>query len=441
QGCSHHINNTCELLGCSVTKSEGKHCQKCNQYCSENPGVCKNGGSCVNIGFNGYRCICSSSCTGLNCNTCTPDCMSSACLNDFVPPKRDEYCKSGPCINGCTCNPSEEHSMGYYCHGDAGYLGKNCEINPPSLECSAGTIALEVPEEIVTTKYLKGTKVYIAVGDAGLSHQNADPVCFSQVATNGKYKITIPIPFLNCNNMIADSPNGERVISNTIWLNKEEPNRAFDVPVPIGTFKCRYSKDYQVITSLSPIVSNPWPVTKKLNSFSSRLVLCKMPICPNTCPTSHVLDNTAVYTAGELIYVHMYHTEAIQQNHFSLETLFLSCSPTNFNSGKINLVLNGCLAGESGKLLDFRLQQTNPSTVCLSFRAPMMKVCKTIYIHALVKRCRYGIIEACPGDSVTRRCRVPLRGKRSLLQKQIWSDQQHMITGPLFVVMGSEGFS
>uniref|UniRef100_H2XQQ1 ZP domain-containing protein n=1 Tax=Ciona intestinalis TaxID=7719 RepID=H2XQQ1_CIOIN len=348
--------------------------------------ACLNASTC-NTRINGScSCVCASGCP--SCESCDP-CTPNPCLND-----------------GCTCNPSEEHSMGYYCHGDAGYLGKNCEINPPSLECSAGTIALEVPEEIVTTKYLKGTKVYIAVGDAGLSHQNADPVCFtckSQVATNGKYKITIPIPFLNCNNMIADSPNGERVISNTIWLNKEEPNRAFDVPVPIGTFKCRYSKDYQVITSLSPIVSNPWPVTKKLNSFSSRLVLCKMPICPNTCPTSHVLDNTAVYTAGELIYVHMYHTEAIQQNHFSLETLFLSCSPTNFNSGKINLVLNGCLAGESGKLLDFRLQQTNPSTVCLSFRAPMMKVCKTIYIHALVKRCRYGIIEACPGDSVTRR--------------------------------------
>ena len=80
----------------------GYYCQYDVDECVTQPGICKNGATCLNSPQGSYTCICVNGWTGKNCTTNIDDCAAD------------------PCFNGGTCHDK----VGYYhCECPTGKTG------------------------------------------------------------------------------------------------------------------------------------------------------------------------------------------------------------------------------------------------------------------------------------------------------------------------------
>lgn len=100
---------TCEDLvngyRCTCTASfSGTNCEIPLNDCSAQP--CKNGGTCQ-LGGNGFTCLCKPGYTGLTCDI------------DI------DECSSNPCKNGGTCVNNVDS---FLCQCSEGYRGRTCEV-------------------------------------------------------------------------------------------------------------------------------------------------------------------------------------------------------------------------------------------------------------------------------------------------------------------------
>ena len=81
----------------------GFYCNVDVDECKTQPGICKNGATCMNTPVGSYTCICVNGWTGKNCTTNIDDCADH------------------PCYNGGTCHDK----VGYYfCECPIGKTGK-----------------------------------------------------------------------------------------------------------------------------------------------------------------------------------------------------------------------------------------------------------------------------------------------------------------------------
>ena len=100
---------TCEDLvngyRCTCTASfTGKNCEVPLNDCSAQP--CKNGGTCQ-LGGSGFNCLCKPGYTGLTCDT------------------NIDECSSNPCKFGSTC---VDNVNGFVCQCADGFRGRTCEV-------------------------------------------------------------------------------------------------------------------------------------------------------------------------------------------------------------------------------------------------------------------------------------------------------------------------
>ena len=101
---------SCSCIGgFSSSDGQGKSCNAAPRSCSSKS--CLNGGTCVpNPSFIGFVCVCP---PGLN-------------LNTFLSCRKDDFCRSNPCMKGAACTDGVNQ---YSCSCTNGYSGSNCHIN------------------------------------------------------------------------------------------------------------------------------------------------------------------------------------------------------------------------------------------------------------------------------------------------------------------------
>ena len=100
------------ICRCTNPQDSGVYCEERN-FCMSNP--CLNGGTCSN-NFNGYKCTCLSSWTGVNCHLPT----DIALLNTNC------FDESKKCLNGGSCTKADGEYY-YSCKCPPYYSGPSCE--------------------------------------------------------------------------------------------------------------------------------------------------------------------------------------------------------------------------------------------------------------------------------------------------------------------------
>nr|CAB3266429.1 fibropellin-1-like [Phallusia mammillata] len=462
--CIENVNGV-NGVNCSCTAlCYGDRCESCVEFCTMYPSTCKNGGTCQNMQGGSYFCSCTQGCYGTNCEDCP--CLGYPCLNggtcigvQGAPPMcqcTDAYtgnscevaisddsvnpCDPSPCLNGCYCIESCQHSGGYVCKGSSGYIGKNCEIEPPSLDCLPMSIEIRVPEDFARSKSRSGSndmQVFVGTADS----VSRSPMCSTSQPINGQYVITLYSPFSMCGKMQRRKIGLDETISSDIWVNLFPNDFTMDMPVPIATFECVYSGDYTFISSLRPVLTE-FPTISEEVRFTPQVSLCKTSACPAACPTGLSIVREAVYTVGQIVYITLTtqpigNTNMQSIMHSTLSRLVLSCGETRFFPG-VELVTDGCMAPtENVNNLDFVLSQSGIGhVICLSFRAARLASCKSqFFIHADIQICQAKNKQPCPGSANVERCLRPTSRKR----RAIPSSEQPIVIGPFYVFEKGSG--
>jgi hypothetical protein len=83
------------------------------------PGICKNGGSCYELGSNNYVCVCPQSFTDKNCGTATG-------MFVFRFFSQNKLCDSSYCLNGGTCVLTSDGTR-MTCICPTPYKGDRCQ--------------------------------------------------------------------------------------------------------------------------------------------------------------------------------------------------------------------------------------------------------------------------------------------------------------------------
>ncbi|XP_039251945.2 uncharacterized protein LOC120329404 [Styela clava] len=421
--------NTARYQCRCILPFHGTHCEHgqrsivipSTNHCYPNP--CMNGGSCYTSG-KGYTCRCAGSWSGTHCET-------PLYVNPVVV--RNTPCTQGfnPCNNMCECVNSCRHSSGYYCRSANGYLGKNCTIPPPNIQCLANQIIVTVDDAFVREYDLGigNSRLYLGRNGGGVVGQD----CYAITSNGISHTFTIPLPFGKCGTSVQ-AIGGKTVANNVIWLNRFT-NAAYDMPVPVINFECTYTKEYIIVTSLQPAIDQP-PTLRETGFTRVRgtIELCKVSSsCPNTCPTNFAVREAAVYTIGEMIHLNIRGDQSIQ-GIVALKTLYLSCDASPSNA-IVRLVTNGCPGGSQNYMPTRVTYSGRSSSVCASFQVPRLQGCPVFYIHAELETCIPSV--GCTYNPSTCGQQImPGRRRRDL------NETEHKVTnvfGPIYVLSGERG--
>uniref|UniRef100_H2Z1R6 ZP domain-containing protein n=1 Tax=Ciona savignyi TaxID=51511 RepID=H2Z1R6_CIOSA len=398
---------------------------------------------------NNLQCPLYNKCVG---GTCVSNTVVAPIVNPAIQPTADaRVCFPNPCENDCQCIASCKHASGFYCTSQRGFLGKTCTIPSPTLNCGENAITVSVSEQLVRTYTMPGSSSYIYVGNGPVklpqSGAGTNLACSVSSPTSGFYTITIPLPFSACGTTVQSTgTEGGTAFMNEVWLNTN--SALFDIPIPVFRWACSYKSNYNIVTSLRPTVE-PMRIQKG-DTLRKRAVveLCKVAsACPNACPPLFSVDKGAVYTVSEPIHMSISIDQSVMTNNgIYLQELYLSCSASADNLGKVSLVSGGC----SNNILATALTRNGQSTtVCVSFRVPRMLGCQMMYIHGTLASRPLNTLTACPGsngfvrsavaegsDDLSEDSQSDERRKRSLERSNVTAV---VAVGPIYIITGSPG--
>jgi len=127
---------------------------------------------------------------------------------------------------------------------------------------------------------------------------------------------------------LTSSSEGDLVIKNKIWINKDFSSDIYDSPLGVASIQCTYKSKYNISTSITPryidqslilscwrcflltncytVISSiqlPRPTVTGVYQYSAEITLCKVSTCSQACPDLYKLTGTAVYTVGQLLHV------------------------------------------------------------------------------------------------------------------------------------------
>ncbi|XP_039261126.2 uncharacterized protein LOC120337438 [Styela clava] len=402
---------------CSVAPSPcstGERCEMVNSrvvcsalYCT--PDTCSGRGTCVED-RSSYRCVCQNGYKGLHCENS---------LEKFTGP-----CNPNPCKGDCTCRESCQHEYGYYCASEGGYMGKNCTIQVPRIRCGQRSISVDIPEALYAEfdKGMRNTIFYLA--------QSSNPGSRQCEAVNvgGVFHYDVPLPFISCGTSRRRMSDA-LVVKNRVFMDRR--STLFSMPVPILDFECRYEREYRLVTSIKPLVTQPELITK-YGQFAPEVELCKVSSCQSDCPEKFQVNMGAVYTVGEKIQLS---ATALPQNGFmdyvtTIADMRLSCTASSGNSAGLSLIADGCPAN-SGLSTTYEIGHR----ACVSFQTPRALGCETAYIHLHLQLCSPSELQTCAGGM--QKC-VPIAGRKRRSLAEI-NKNGYVFVGPLVIINGSEG--
>uniref|UniRef100_F6VWX3 ZP domain-containing protein n=2 Tax=Ciona intestinalis TaxID=7719 RepID=F6VWX3_CIOIN len=375
---------------------------------------------------------------------CPPEykCVGNMCVSQFSVAAPISVCSTNPCQGDCSCIASNKHAEGFFCSSAAGYIGKTCNIPPPTLLCESNTITIMIPERFVREYDSTLSRSYLYMGPSyDQAVVNPNSACAVRAPVNGYYTISIPMPFSACQTSYTREMDSN-VFTNQLWLNQQ--GALFDIPIPAITWICTYNDQYSIVTSLRPAVD---PIRNELSGViqqQATVELCKVGgACPNACPPLFTVNDGALYTVAEIIHVTL-SVQPPQNTVVYVKQLYLSCQ-ASAGSNDISLVTNGCSANVLSTSINLNGMG---NTVCLSFRVPRFKSCTSFYIHgelsaadpATLQRCSLG--NGYVRSAVTGNSSAYLGGsrkKRMLVKRSSEEDSSVILIGPIYVIEGEVG--
>ncbi|CAG9535345.1 unnamed protein product [Cercopithifilaria johnstoni] len=159
-------------------------------YCEKSSdNLCKNGGTCVNVGTNDYKCVCLNGYYGKNCSINEDDCIENSCAPGST-------CIDGIAKYTCAC-PSGK--IGLFCHLDDPCMQKPCGNGS---ECIADTASGEF-----LCNCMKGTTGQNCATDINECIES-DKLCFNGgicVNTFGSWYCDCPVGYNDPYCMIHDN--------------------------------------------------------------------------------------------------------------------------------------------------------------------------------------------------------------------------------------------
>ncbi|CAK8679278.1 unnamed protein product [Clavelina lepadiformis] len=391
----------------------------CQAPCSSSP--CQNGGTCIVdlTSSDNYRCDCEEPYFGNHCEN------SKKSLKNG--------CSSNPCLGeDCQCFDSCKHEHGYYCISQQGYIGENCNIDPPRLICRHDRIQLDVPVEFYQ-EYDSNTGITFMYFSSTVDAFKTLQGCQARLI-DGRYQLTLFPPFTSCGT--AKTQNGNsHIYNNTLWINRRTGSSVYDMPFPILDWSCIFNYDLDIVTSLQPVIDVHRPNLSSVQTYDASLSLCKVSACQQPCPSHLLVKGGAVYTISETI--HLSIDLNINKNLFPSSTFiditsaFLSCSnDPSRTSDTVALSGTGCNINPA---LDVQLGGTSSQNgACLSFKVPRLQQCTTIYVHLRLRICdpQDALVQYCPSGLQVQHCPARLT-KRSTRDD---TDVTYHVIGPITVV-------
>nr|XP_039263603.1 uncharacterized protein LOC120339524 [Styela clava] len=400
----------------------GRHCETpvVKTYCQLNPTICQNNGKCSDWGTtNNFMCDCSGTkCGGKKCQMCQRTALNS--------------CSPNPCKGDCVCQLSNTHESGYKCISPSGLLGKDCSLGRPAIQCLPTSISIALSAQTINGYQQGQSNVLLIVGP----QYNHPTACSMTRDASGNYQTTIPLS--GCGSSSVNGNSGITEVSNSVWL--KSVNTAFDFPIPIFKFTCRYElNDYKVVTSLKPGLAVAQTISSK-NSLRPTVTLCKSASCPQACPASLKVSDRAIYTVGQKIHLELALGQLISQvsasEVTSVHQLTISCSSVPNVGTQIILVSAGCLTNSPKFPIELRRSGISDKA-CVSIKVPVIKTCSEIYIRAHLQSCASSARELCP-DRSSYSCATQT-GKRK--RRNTDEDGGTILIGPLVIVNGSRGLA
>ncbi|CAK8694390.1 unnamed protein product [Clavelina lepadiformis] len=367
------------------------------------------------------------------------------CFPGYAGPVCDEPvpvspCDEHPCLGDCNCFESCRHEGGRYCVSEKGFIGNNCSIAVPFIGAYATEIVIEVLQDFYK-EFDKGVRnSYIYVSPT--FDQALEEKC-KAFLQGDQYVLSIPLPFTRCGTSIE--LNDQYItFSNRLWINREVPGSQFDMPVPILDFQCRYQNDYEIVTSLQPLIepTSGYVLTRN-GKFRVLSQLCKLASCPVQCPSIYNVSEGAIYTVGENIHLTVeaqllspFFNAGLPPLTSTIQELFLSCDSHPSKPRVVNLALDGCPTN-----VDFAFHmsagfENNGQSACISFQLPRVAYCNEVFIHIRIKICTEDQTQICSNSASVRRC-LTLQ-KRSVTDEDN-SDEFMRIIGPIYLLEGQEG--
>ncbi|XP_076810067.1 uncharacterized protein LOC143452826 isoform X1 [Clavelina lepadiformis] len=446
KGTKCETRDPCSLVNCGPRRrcivnsqsSAGYTCECRPGYwgssCLYNPCVpnpCENGGFCYSVTQQSrqspftFNCVCAPGYRGITCRDRMVVTISPK-VGTTTTSSPNLQCLSNPCRAPCTCQPSCRHEQGYVCVSNNGHLGKNCDIPPSKLTCQEDLISLDV--DLALLNELGGKsglgQLYFA------PDENYVPAKECEAKPSGLQQLTLSMstPFTSCGTVTTANQEGDIMVTNKVWFNTGQTG-VYDMATPVLDFRCIYKHNYEISTSLEPILSRVDLNNHEMERSGLKLnkpvsyELCKhVDGCVTSCPRHLLVQPGAVYTIGQEINVVIKATPDanLLGNELSVRKFYVSCGADNRTSPVINVVDDGCPTSAITSSIS-----KNGSTTCVVFRVRRLTQCRVIYLHAKLVGCTASDLQACSSLAPHTRC-PKSRRKRTPEKEEIF--------GPIYIL-------
>lgn len=149
-------------------------------------------------------------------------------------------CDSSPCENGGTCYDIGEN--GYECICNS-FAGKNCQIAPPSVNCESSEITIDIDRSWLMEKVQSDNHRHIYMGQGQADNEG----CKAKVLNSDQTHVVVKLEknFRQCGTQMSRSDDGNFVYKNTVFMNLQSAGIQTGLAALVQ-WTCEYEDQYTV---------------------------------------------------------------------------------------------------------------------------------------------------------------------------------------------------
>lgn len=149
-------------------------------------------------------------------------------------------CDSSPCENGGTCYDIGEN--GYECICNS-FAGKNCQIAPPSVSCESSEITIDIDRSWLMEKVKSDNHRHIYMGQG----QSDNEGCKAKISNVDQTHIEVKLEknFRQCGTHMSRGDDGNFVYKNTVFMNLQNAGIQTGLAALVQ-WTCEYEDQYTV---------------------------------------------------------------------------------------------------------------------------------------------------------------------------------------------------
>jgi len=161
-------------------------------------------------------------------------------LNTLLSGVHAGGCDSSPCENGGTCYDIGEN--GYECICNS-FAGKNCQIAPPSVSCASSEITIDIDRSWLMEKVHSDNHRHIYMGQG----QSDNEGCKAKILNSDETHLVVKLEknFRQCGTQMSRSDDGNFVYKNTVFMNLQSAGIQTGLAALVQ-WTCEYEDQYTV---------------------------------------------------------------------------------------------------------------------------------------------------------------------------------------------------